>query len=200
LDKKLATLRITYDHFAKTRTAAGIVPGADPYLINFLSLVEKLGGCEKQRMAKKVLRVGKVIKEVLNLEHDAKKLSRLLVSSKAAVPHQVYNLISKESPNLLLYLLVYGPQAKVQTRVKNYFTKYLPMRDNLPQSELQALGFKPGPKFDQVIESVFMDQLDGKIKTPQQVTKALRDRAGIKELPPPPPPQVHRHRKSKEVA
>ncbi len=200
LDKKLATLRITYDHFAKTRTAAGIVPGADPYLINFLSLVEKLGGGEKQRMAKKVLRVGKVIKEVLNLEHDAKKLSRLLVSSKAAVPHQVYNLLSKESPNLLLYLLVYGPQAKVQTRVKNYFTKYLPMRDNLPQAELQALGFKPGPKFDQVIESVFMDQLDGKIKTPQQVTKALRDRAGIKELPPPPPPQVRRHRKSKEVA
>jgi len=200
LDKKLATLRITYEHFAKSRTAAGLVPGADPYLINFLCLVEKLGSAEKQRMAKKVLRVGKVIKEVLSLEHDAKRLSRLLVSSKAALPHQVYTLLSKESPHLLLYLLVYCPLAKVLTRIKNYLTKYLPMRANLPHSELQALGFKPGPKFDQIIESVFMDQLDGKIKIPQQVTKALRERAGIKELPPAPPPQVRRHRKSKEVA
>ena len=199
LDKKLASVRIAYDHFSKSRSAAGLAQGVDPYLVNFLSLVEKLGSSEKQRMAKKVLRVGKVIKEVLSLEHDAKKLSRVLAGSKAALPHQVYNLLSKESRNLLLYLLVYCPQAKVQSRVKNYLTKYLPMRANLPQSELQSLGFKPGPKFDQIIESVFMDQLDGKIKTPQQLTKALRDRAGIKELPVAPPPPVRRQRKAKEV-
>jgi tRNA nucleotidyltransferase/poly(A) polymerase len=200
LDKKLASSRITYDHFSRTRSTAGLAQGADASLINFLSLVEKLSSSEKQRMAKKVLRVGKVIKEVLRLEHDAKRLSRVLASSKAALPHQVYNLLSKESRNLLLYLLVYCPQAKVQSRVKNYLTKYLPLRANLPQSELQALGFKPGPKFDQIIESVFMDQLDGKIKTPQQLTKALRERAGIKEPPAAPPPQMRRQRKSKAVA
>jgi len=200
LDKKLASLRIAYDHFSKSRSAAGLAQGVDPYLVNFLSLVEKLGSSEKQRMAKKVLRVGKVIKEALSLEHEAKKLSRVLAGPKAAVPHQVYNLLSKESRNLLLYLLVYCPQAKVQSRVKNYLTKYLPMRTKLPQSELQSLGFKPGPKFDQIIESVFMDQLDGKIKTPQQLTKALRERAGIKELPAAPPPPVRHPRKPKEVA
>jgi tRNA nucleotidyltransferase/poly(A) polymerase len=200
LDKKLASLRIAYDHFSKSRSAAGLAQGVDPYLVNFLSLVEKLGSSEKQRMAKKVLRVGKVIKEALSLGHDAKKLSRVLAGSKGALPHQVYNLLSKESRNLLLYLLVYCPQAKVQSRVKNYLTKYLPMRTKLPQSELQSLGFKPGPKFDQIIESVFMDQLDGKIKTPQQLTKALRERAGIKELPAAPPPPVRHPRKPKEVA
>ena len=200
LDKKLASIRITYDHFSKSRSVAGLAQGVDPYLVNFLSLVEKLGSSEKQRMAKKVLRVGKVIKEALSLGHDAKKLSRVLAGSKGALPHQVYNLLSKESRNLLLYLLVYCPQAKVQSRVKNYLTKYLPMRTKLPQSELQSLGFKPGPKFDQIIESVFMDQLDGKIKTPQQLTKALRERAGIKELPAAPPPPVRHPRKPKEVA
>ena len=35
-----------------------------------------------------MLRVGKVIKEVLSLEHEAKKLSRVLAGSKAAVPHR----------------------------------------------------------------------------------------------------------------
>jgi len=200
LDKKLASARIAYERFSKIRSAALMVPGADPFLINFLCLVEKLGSSERQRMAKKVLRSGKIIKEVLSLEHDAKKLARVLGSSKAALPHQVYNLLAKESSHLLLYLLVYCPQAKVHTRVKNFLTKYLPLRAKLPQQELQALGFKPGPKFDQIIESVFTDQLDGKIKTPQQMTKALRERAGIKELPAAPQPHARRPRKSKEVA
>ena len=200
LDKKLASARMTYDRFSKSCSAAQMVPGADAYLVNFLCLVDKLGSSEKLRMAKKVLRVRKVIKEVLSMEHDAKKLARLLVSSKAALPHQVYTLLSKESRHLLLFLLVYCPQAKVQSRVKNYLTKYLPLRAKLPQAELQALGFKPGVKFDQIIESVFLDQVDGKIKTPQQLTKALRERAGIKELPAAPVPRPRRPRKPKEVA
>jgi tRNA nucleotidyltransferase/poly(A) polymerase len=200
LDKKLASARITYEHFTRSRAAAQIVPGADPYLVNFLCLVEKLGSSEKLRMAKKVLRVGKVIKEVLNMERDGRKLARLLVSSKAALPHQVYTLLSKESRHLLLFLLVYYPQAKVQSRVKKYLTKYLPLRAKLPQAELQALGFKPGAKFDQILESVLLDQMDGKIKTPQQLTKALRERAGIKEPPAAPAPRTRRPRKPKEVA
>jgi tRNA nucleotidyltransferase/poly(A) polymerase len=200
LDKKLASARISYDHFNKSRSAAQLVPGADPYLVNFLCLVERLGSGEKLRMAKKVLRVGKVIKEVMNMEGDAKKLARVLASSKAALPHQVYTLLSKESRDLLLYLLVYYPQAKVHSRVKNYLTKYLPLRAKLPQAELQALGFKPGAKFDQIIESVLLDQVDGKIKTPQQLTKALRERAGIKEPPAEPAPHPHRPRKPKEAA
>jgi len=200
LDKKLASARMTYDLFSKSCSAAQIVPGSDPYLVNFLSLVEKLGSSEKQRMAKKVLRSGKVIREVLSMEQDAKKLARLLGSSKAALPHQVYTLLSKQSRHLLLFLLVNCPQAKVQSRVKHYLTKYLPLRSKLPKAELQALGLKPGPKFDQIIESVFLDQLDGKIKTPQQLTKSLRERAGIKDLPATPAPRQRRPRKPKEVA
>jgi tRNA nucleotidyltransferase/poly(A) polymerase len=200
LDKKLASARIGYDHLSKSRSASQMVPGADPCLINFLCLVEKLGSSEKQRMAKKVLRVGKVIKEVLNMEGEGKRLARLLVSSKAALPHQVYTSLSKESRHLLLFLLVYCPQTKVQSRVKNFLTKYLRLRAKLPQAELLALGFKPGLKFDQIIESVFLDQVDGKIRTPQQLTKALRERAGIKELPVAPAPRGRRPRKPKKVA
>jgi tRNA nucleotidyltransferase/poly(A) polymerase len=200
VDKKLASARITYDRFSKCRSAAQIVSGADPYFVNFLCLVERLSRSEKLRMAKKVLRVGKVIKEVLSMERDGKQLARVLVSSKAALPHQVYALLSNESRHLLLYMLVYSPQAKVHTRIKSFMTKYLPLRAKLPRAELQALGVKPGVKFDQIIESVFMDQVDGKIRTPQQMTKALRERAGIKELPAAPAPRQRRLRKSKEVA
>ena len=199
LDKKLESARITYERFAKTRAAAPSVPGAKVYLVNFLCLVEKLGSAEKARLAKKVIGAGKAIKEVLNMDRDAKKLARQLLSPKVVLPHQVYNLLSKESPHLLLYLLVYYPEARIHSRIKNHLAKYLPLRAKLPRAELQALGFKPGPKFDQIIESVFLDQVDGKIKTHQQLTKALRERAGIKEPPPspPPPPVKARHPRRK---
>jgi len=200
LDRRLASARITYERFSRSRAAAQTVPGADCYLVNFLCLVEKLSSGEKLRMAKKVLTIGKVIKEALNMERDAKKLAKLLVSSKAALPRQVYLLLAGESRHLLLFLLVYYPQAKVQARVKNFLTKYLPLRARLPRAELQALGFKPGAKFDQIIESVFVDQVDGKIKTPQQLTKALRERAGIKEPSVAPEARLHRPRKPKEGA
>lgn len=199
LDKKLASTRITYERFAKTRSAAQIVPGTDSSLVNFLCLVEKLSSAEKSRLAKKVLVVGKVIKEAMNMEREAKKLASLLLSSKAALPHQIYTLLSKEPRHLLLFMLVYYPQAKVQSRIKNYLTKYLPLRAQLPRAELQALGFKPGPKFDQIIESVFLDQMDGKIKTDQQLIKALRERSGIKEPPPAPAIPMRRPRKPKEL-
>jgi tRNA nucleotidyltransferase (CCA-adding enzyme) len=202
LDKKLASARLTYERFAKTRSAAQMVPGADSYLVNFLCLLEKLSSTEKLRLAKKVLAVGKVIRQALNMERDAKKLARLLVSPKGALPHQVYALLSEQSHHVLLYLLVYYPEAKVQSRVKNYLTNYLPLRAKLPEAELQALGIKPGPKFAQIIESVFLDQLEGKIKTPQQLTKVLRERAGIIEPPAhpaAPAPPTRRPRKPKEV-
>jgi tRNA nucleotidyltransferase (CCA-adding enzyme) len=198
LDKKLESARITYDRFSRSRSAAQTVPGAAPYLVNFLCLVEKLGSSEKTRLAKKILRSDKLIKEAFATENEAKKLARVLLSSKADLPHEVYELLSKVSRHLLLYLLVFYPQARVQSRVKNYLGKYLPLRARAPRAELQALGLKPGPKFEQIIESVFFDQLDGKIKTPQQVTQALQDRAGIK--PPPvvvPAPPRHRFRKAR---
>ena len=197
LDKKLASARASYEHFSRSRSAAQIVPGADPYLVHFLCLVENLSSGEKLRLAKKILRTGKVIKEVLSMERDAKKLARVLAGSKAAVPHHVYTLLRYESRSLLLFLLAYYRQAKVQTRVKNFLTKYLPLQTKLPQAELQALGFKPGAKFDQIIESILMDQVDGKIKTPQQLTKALRERAGIKEPPAAPAHPAGHPRKSK---
>ena len=200
LDKKLASTRIAYDRFSRSRAAAQIIPGADCLLVNFLCLAERLSSSEKLRLAKKVLGSSKLIKEALNLERDAKKPARVLVSSKAALPHQVYSLLARESYHLLLFLLVYYPQAKVQSRVKNFLTKYLPLRAKLPRAELQALGFKTGAKFDQIIESIFIDQVDGKIKTPQQLTKALRERAGIKEPPAAPEHRGRRPRKPKEVA
>jgi tRNA nucleotidyltransferase (CCA-adding enzyme) len=184
LDKNLPASKIPYESFNRVRAVAQSIPGADPFLVNFHCLVERLGGSQRNRLARKILGDARTVKLALGLEGAARKLVRLLSSSRAALPSQAYALLDGQPLPLLVFLLVKLPQAKIRNRVKNFLFKAPMVRARLPRAELQALGVKPGPKFEKMIQQVFADQLDGKLKTPQQVTKQLRALAGIKEEPP----------------
>jgi tRNA nucleotidyltransferase (CCA-adding enzyme) len=184
LDRKLGSVKISFERFEKIRSVGRMVPGADTFYLNFHCLVEKLSLGEKSRLAKKIIQDASSIKQVLGMEHEAHKLSRLLVGPKANLPSQVFQLLSGRPLPLLLFLLAHYPQAKIQTRVKSFLVKYPQIRAQLPRGELQSLGVEEGPKFDKILDQVFLEQLDGKLKTHQQLTKALRELAGIKEKPP----------------
>lgn len=189
LDRKLSPKKIPVERFAKIRAVYQTAPGADPFLLNFQCLVEKLPAGQKSRLAKKIIGHAKTIQIVLGMERAARKLAQSLASSKNALPSRVYKLLVTQPQNLLMYILAYFPQTKIQNRVKSFLHKFPLVRARLPRAELQAIGMKPGPKFEKIMEQVFLDQLDGKFKTQQQVVKQLRLLSGIKEPPPPPPPK-----------
>ncbi|HZT69106.1 MAG TPA: hypothetical protein VFC10_05080 [Terriglobia bacterium] len=184
LDRSLT--RIPYDRFRKVGALARKFPNDDMFLLNFDCLVSKLSGPHKKRLAQKVLRDAQTVKLVLNMDREAKKISRTLATAKCAAPSQAYRLLSEQPKPLLYYMLAYYPQAKIQSRIKNYLDKVPQIRARLPESELLVLGIKPGPKFDKILERIFFDQLDGKIKTHQQMMSELRSLAGIKEPAPTP--------------
>ncbi len=186
LDKKLATVRLPSDRFTRIRSVLQIVPGADAFLLNFHALTEKLGSEHTTRLAKKIIGDAGKIKLALSFEPEARKLERVLGSAKASLPSQAYTLLSPQPQPLLLFLLTHSSQVKVQNRIKSFLFKSPQIRAALPRKELQALGVKPGAEFDRVLEKIFALQLDGKIKSHQQLIKELRAAAGIKEPPPPP--------------
>jgi len=187
LDKKIAASRIPYDRFAKIRSVCRDVPGADPFLLNFNCLVEKLGSSTQARLSARVVADPKATKMALGFERDAKKLGRVLGSAKSKLPSQIYALLAPQPVELLLYLRATSPRAVIQNRIKNYFHKYCQASTRLARGELQSLGVKPGREFEAIIDRTFVEQLNGKIKNHQQLVKRLRELAGIKEPPPKPP-------------
>jgi tRNA nucleotidyltransferase (CCA-adding enzyme) len=199
LDKKLASVHLPYERFARIRNVLQNAPGADPFLLNFHCLVEKLGGEHKEHLAKKIVREGKAIKLALGLEHDVKKLERALSGAKANIPSQVYALLSPQPQPQLFYLLTTTKSAKVQNRIKSFLFKFPQVHSRLPRAELQSLGVKSGPEFERIISKIFALQLDGKINSHPQLMKEMRALAGIKEPPPPPPLPPPSPKKGKEV-
>ncbi|MBZ5515652.1 MAG: hypothetical protein LAN62_12590 [Acidobacteriia bacterium] len=185
LDSKLASLRLPYDHFARIRNVAQMLPGADAFLVNFHCLTAKLGGTQRNRLATKIIHDRKTAQMALGMDAAARKLARVLGSSRAALPSQTYTLLSEQPQALLMFLLAYYRQGKIQARVKNFLFKYPIVRAKMPRTELLTLGLEAGLKFEKIFHQLFLAQLDGKIKSHQQLLKEFRALAGIKEPVPP---------------
>jgi tRNA nucleotidyltransferase/poly(A) polymerase len=200
LDKKVASGRIPYDRFAKIRSVCQGVAGADPFLLNFHCLAERFPARRRARLARKIVVEPKAIKMALSFERDAKKLARVLGSAKTGLPSQIYALLSRQPLTLLLYLRATSPRAIIQKRIRNYLFKYSQVRARVPRAELQGLGMKPGREFEKIIERIFAEQLDGKIKTHQQLLKRLRELAGIKPAPAKATAKPHPPRQAKRAA
>ncbi|HEY6291011.1 MAG TPA: hypothetical protein VI455_05535 [Terriglobia bacterium] len=192
LDRKLTAVRVDFDKFERIRAAARTAGAEeeDVLVLNFHELVARLPGAEQNRLARKVLGDAKTIKLALGLEREAAKVAKLVGSAKLAKPSQAYAVLADTQRPLILFLLVHHTQTTIQNRVKAFLTKFPAIRAALPRAELESLGLPLGPKFDKVLEQVFLDELDGKIKNPQQMTKALLSYAGIKAPPPPPPAPI----------
>ncbi len=129
------------------------------------------------------------VAEVMQLEDDAAKLSKVLSSRKTDQPAAAFAILEKARPDLLVFLLAHTSKPRVANKIRNYLRRWRPLKLGLPAAsiELESLGMSPGPKFDKVIESFFMAQLAGKARTPEDRIRLLRKLAGIKEPPKPRP-------------
>jgi hypothetical protein len=127
----------------------------------------------------------KDISAILRIEGEGKKLVKLLISRKTAIPRDAYNLFEATPMDLIGYVLAESKNTKAKAQIRNYFSKWRPLRMNLPSvvTELEGLGMEHGPKFEKVVEDFFNAQLKGKAKLPEERVKLLRKLSGIKEVP-----------------
>src|SRR5437867_4837909 len=200
LDRKLAPARIPYERFARIRDLARTVSGSDPFLLNFHNAVSGLSRAHQRRLAKTAVGNRKPVQTVLNLDRVARKLARVLASTRVGLPSRAFKLLAGQPPTLLLFLLVHYPNPQIQKRTKDFLHKYALVRTRLPRAEFLAMGAKPGPKFEKILEQLFFDQIDGKIRTPQQLAKEFRKLAGIPEPKPPKPQKLSKKVKTTKPA
>lgn len=123
--------------------------------------------------------------KIIAFPNEAKKLLQILRGGKTKTARQAYNVISTTPTELLVFMGAEYRNPKAAGKIRNYLQKWRPIRMSLPAAELESLGVPHGPKFDKVLDQLFDLQLKGRGKTPPDVTKLLRQLAGIKEEPKP---------------
>jgi len=143
------------------------------------------------------LRAGQ-IKEVDELVGHAQRIVQDLKGRKTNAPKDAYFYLAAVPPEMLAFIEVEMPNPKTIAKIRSYLQKWRPLRLGLPVGELDALGVARGPKFDKIIEELFVLQLRGRGRDPESRVKILRNLAGIKEEPKK-KPEKEKKRKGKDA-
>jgi tRNA nucleotidyltransferase (CCA-adding enzyme) len=141
-------------------------PGTKGGWLAFLTvLTEKLLPREKTDL----LRVFELPKEeaeaLKKLEAQTKKLEATLKSARITRPSHVYEALDGATADEILMVLYSSAQRVVQDRIRLYYSKYLPLAQEITEEQVAATGLKPGtPKFEKAFRNMVTTHLNARPK------------------------------------
>lgn len=158
---------------AQMLAAAGLPVRSFPLFLHLLTA--RLSPADRAQVASR-LRLKSPDSQVFRkLPETARRLAKELGGKAAGTPTKLYQLLSATPPELILLVEVEYPQAKIQSRIRNYLRKYLPLRSKLPEQELQQLGVAAGSaRYDKILKQYFYAMLEGKVRTRTEQAKLLK--------------------------
>ena len=174
LDKALARGRISRDEFKKVRNLAGDLRDDETVLLNFYCLTHRLSGEGRRRLTQKILKGRRERKLGSVLEGEARKLSKALASRRYRLPSRAYDLLLTKPRVLSYFILLFSGKAALRAQMKNFLYKYPTLRARLPRAEIHALGLTGGPAYEKVLEQIFRQIIDGKVRTKPQISRLVQ--------------------------
>ncbi len=127
-----------------------------------------------------------------HLEHGAHDLTKKLTSKEAGTPSGSWKILTKASPEDILFLSLTVRQHPVDQKLKNFFGKWRQVKEKFPFPEMAELRITPQlPEYQKILDDAFLLLLDGKLRSHTEIMHFLKPY----EPPPlPPPPPVKRGR------
>jgi hypothetical protein len=161
----------------------GIHP--DTAAAQFPLITAKLSAKEVTELKRGFPRQG-FVQEIDALDAEAKDFAAQLSGKNAAIPSQAWRLIMSARPEVVLAVVFSTKSATLQSRFKSFFTEWPQARQKMPYTLMQEMRIVPElPDYDQLLEKLFFELMDGKLTTPEEMKAFLEPYS-----PPAPPPPV----------
>jgi tRNA nucleotidyltransferase (CCA-adding enzyme) len=173
----------------------GYTPDAGAAVMYFLTA--KLSDKDIADLRKQIPRKD-LVEAWRDIEDDAKELAKRLMGKEASTPSRTWQLLSGARSDMVLFLAVTAKQSSVESKIKNFLTKWRQIQQKIPLPEMTELLITPQlPEYPKIANDVFMLLLDGKLRSHTETMKFLKPFA---PPPPPPPPPPRRGRAAKAAA
>lgn len=148
-------------------------------------LTAKLAPKDLLALKKLMLRPG-FVEEWNSLDALAAGFAKVLLAKENATPSTSYKLFMSYDPEAVLWLGFTTKDAAVKERFDLFLKVWPEVRQRIPHALLQEMRITDElPAYREIVQSVFLELLDGKLSTPEEARAFLEPHS-----PPAPPPQV----------
>ncbi len=136
-------------------------------------------------LKKQMLRPG-FVEEWNSLDSLAAGFAKILLAKENQTPSASFRLLTTYDPEAVLWLGFTSKDAVVKERYHQFLKVWPEMRQRVPYALMQELRIRPElPNYDEIVHAVFLELIDGKLTTPEEMKSFLEPYS-----PPAPPPQV----------
>jgi len=168
----------TLDHLVDVFAWFEILSDKRPrkWLVRLLVLLESLSEDEVKDFCQSY----KFTRQEKNCVIEAKLETNALVE-KLMTPHPlspsfIYCLLEPISRETLLFAMVKADDKMVKKRIFQYFSRLQNMEIEVDGDDLKRMGYKPSPKFGEILNEVKKARLDGKVKTKEEEISYIREK------------------------
>jgi tRNA nucleotidyltransferase/poly(A) polymerase len=148
-------------------------------------LTVKLSAKELSALKKLMLRPG-FVEEWNSLDSLASGFAKVLLAKGNSTPSAAYKLFTTYDPEAILWLGFSSKDPAVRERFDQFLKVWPEARQRIPHATMQEMRITPElPSYSNVIDAVFLELIDGRLTTPEEIRAFLEPHS-----PPAPPPQV----------
>lgn len=142
-------------------------------------------------LKKSLLRPG-FVEEWDSLDELASGFQKALLAKQNATPSATYKLFMSYDPEAILWLGFTSKSQAVQERYNQFLKAWPEMRQRIPHALMQEMRITPElPAYNEIVQGVFLELIDGKLQTPEEMRAYLEPHS---PPAPPPPPTFKRSR------
>ncbi len=147
-------------------------------------LTAKLPAKDLAALKKQLLRPG-FVEEWNSLDSLAAGFSKVLLAKNQS-PSALYKLFTTYDPEAVLWLGFTSNSAAVKDRYTQFLKVWPEARQRIPHLQMLEMRITPDlPKYAELIDLIFLELIDGKLTTPEEIKAFLEPYS-----PPAPPPQI----------
>ena len=145
------------------------------WLIRLLLLLEDLNESEVEEFCRRYRFNKEERTSILKGRREAGGIVEKLKASQPLNPSFIYYLLWPLSQEVLLFAIVKTREKRVEKRIFHYLSKLKGTKIQVDGNDLKRMGYKPSPKFTQILEEVKKARLDERVKTKAEEIKYIRD-------------------------
>jgi tRNA nucleotidyltransferase (CCA-adding enzyme) len=148
----------------------------DQWMVYLLCIMSRSGNRELIQFCRRFELPDKIEKKLVRQKTEADRIAHDMLHRPHMKPSEIYWLLQDLDNEGLLYLMSIARKKQIQKAVSQYVTRLDSEEPLLRGSDLQNMGYRPGPGFRTMLNHVIEAQLNGEIRNHDEAVRFIQER------------------------